>query len=123
MTLVLPDNLPVLDGDQIAELRDLDDGAGAVLAQIAGAFVQHAESQLAVLGELLQSENPDLLKIGAVAHGMCSGAGSVGARRLAQLCHQIQADFRAGDTSNVVACLPMIRSEFVAARSALAAIT
>ena len=83
MTPVLPDNLPILDAVQIEELRDLDGGAGDLLARIVGVFVTHTENHLAALGELLQSENQDLAKIGAIAHDMCSGAGSVGARRLA----------------------------------------
>ena len=122
MTPVLPDNLPILDAVQIEELRDLDGGAGDLLARIVGVFVTHTENHLAALGELLQSENQDLAKIGAIAHDMCSGAGSVGARRLAQLCHQVQADARTGNASNMMDGLTRIRAEFAMVRSAVAAL-
>lgn len=120
MTQVLLDNLPILDAAQIEELRDLDEGVGVILANIVDVFVNHTEGQVAALGELLQNENWDLAKIGAIAHDMCSGAGSVGARRLAQLCHHIQADARTGDTRFMMDCLTRIRAEFSIVRAAVA---
>ena len=113
------DSLPVLDAAQIKDLRDLDDGAGDVLASIVDVFVTQATAQIAELKSLVVA--PDLPKAKELAHGLKGASGNLGAGRLALLCAGLEAAAKAGDGADLAAYTAAIETEFNAARAAFAA--
>lgn len=112
------DALPVLDAAQIKDLRDLDDGAGDVLASIVEVFVTQAVAQIAELKALVAA--PDLVKVKDLAHGLKGASGNLGAGRLAMVCSGLEAAAKAEDGADLAAYVAAIDTEFSAARTALA---
>jgi histidine phosphotransfer protein HptB len=86
---------PTLDPERISMLRDLDDGAGEFLTEVAGEFERDATIQLAsTRAALLANDGPGLDRC---AHTFKGASANLGAQRLAQLCGTLQTCARNDD--------------------------
>ena len=115
----IDNNLPVLDMDQIEDLRGLDDGQGQVLASIAGAYLQQAPQQIAELKAHVSAGN--FPGIGATAHSFKGSSGNLGASRVAVVCKSLEVAGKGQDGSQLAPLLATLEREFAQARTALLA--
>ncbi|MEP6757341.1 MAG: Hpt domain-containing protein, partial [Chthonomonadales bacterium] len=58
------------------------------------------------------AERQDAAAVAEAAHGVKGASGTVGGRRLAELCHQLEVEGYAGSVASVNHLLPEIESEF-----------
>jgi len=86
--LTAPGSPSVLDHSMIEELRGLDDGQGAVLAQLVQLFVGGAPERLAAMQAALAQG--DFEQLSRHAHSLKSSAANLGAARMAACCQRLE---------------------------------
>jgi histidine phosphotransfer protein HptB len=106
-----------LDREQIEFLIGLDDGAGEVLAEIVGEYLAmavelRAETQAAM-------DQGDLDAARRLAHTFKGASANVGARRLAEVCAEIEAYARNGDRRALAALPARFEHEYACTSTAL----
>ncbi len=89
---------PSLDTAALARLRELDpDGRHGVVRRVLSAF----EASLVRMPAQLAAAEGDADAVAVIAHTMKSGAASVGAAELAQLCAEVEKRLRGGDHAHL----------------------
>ena len=112
-----PETAGVLDQSQIETLLSLDDGAGEVLAEIIGEYMARSGKNRSELLETVGSGDP--AAIARAAHTLKGASSNVGAASLADVCGEIEACGRHGQTDEAAALLPRFEAEFARAVKAL----
>jgi PAS domain S-box-containing protein len=93
-----------LDLKALASIRELDDGEGAILAEVVGIFFDEAPKHLQALRSALRGQ--DGAEMARVAHAFKSASGNVGATRVAKLCREIE---QIGRNGKVADALPLVQ--------------
>ncbi|MFF6984301.1 response regulator [Streptomyces sp. NPDC008343] len=106
------DQQPVVDPAAIDELRQAV-GDESVVTELIDAFFAEAPAQL----QRLHSQDIDELR--RSAHTLKSNVRSFGAKKLGELCAQMEADARAGDTSTAEDLAAHIEAEYERVHAAL----
>lgn len=119
MSRAMPDPAadPVLDPSMLANLRRI--GGPAVLTRFIDTFLDYAPGRLAAAEDALRAG--DVAAVAAVAHGLISSAGQLGAAQLSAASREIEALASAGDLTAVAQRSPAWRQAFDAAVTALRA--
>lgn len=117
MSRAMPDPAadPVLDPSMLANLRRIGGPAG--LTRFIDTFLDYAPARLAAAEDAIRSG--DLAAAAAVAHGLISSAGQLGAARLSAISREVEALASAGDLTAVAARSSAWRQAFDAAVAAL----
>jgi HPt (histidine-containing phosphotransfer) domain-containing protein len=102
-----------LDQEQINLLLSLDDGGGAVLAEIIGEFL--ATSDVLRLQLVNALGNDDLAAARAAAHTLKGASANVGATSLADVCAQLESRLGVGETDEAVGLSKFFEAEFARA--------
>ena len=116
-----PETLPVsdpLDPSQLALLRDLDDGEGAVLGEIIDEYLVQTANGRDDLVRVLDAG--DLHGLARAAHGLKGASANVGANGLAEICAQLEARARFAQLEGVRDLIDCFDAEFARVRDALA---
>jgi two-component system, sensor histidine kinase and response regulator len=104
------DDMPVaLDAKALAGIRELDDGAGVILAEVVGIFLQEVPQHLAGLNAALQ--RGDGAELSRVAHAFKSASGNVGAARVVKLCREIEHVGRSGKVGDALSLLQQLEQQ------------
>jgi two-component system, sensor histidine kinase and response regulator len=100
-----------LDHDVLAGLRGLQgDDETDIVAELAGMFLDDARSGLQALEEAV--EEGDAPAVERVAHTLKGSSGNMGARRMSDLCAQLEDAGAAGDFALSTELLERLREEF-----------
>jgi two-component system, sensor histidine kinase and response regulator len=121
----LPADLPppppavegALDKKALANIRELDDGEGAILAEVIGIFFGEAPQHLAGLRAALQAA--DAGELARVAHAFKSASGNVGAIGVVKLCRELERIGRSGQLADAPPLLAEVEQQFEAVRPLL----
>lgn len=111
----------VLDDEQIELLLGLDDGEGAILAEIAEEFCTLCSTTVTQLRDGLGASDLEVVRQGA--HSLKGACANVGAGGCARLCAGIEAAATAGDLINLKAQIELLHVELDRARQALRGVT
>ena len=121
--------LPVADSAGAGALADLDnaalnniralqkDGSNAILTKIINMYLTNSPQLLEKLQEAAATGNGELLR--ASAHSLKSASANLGAKKLAELCQQLETLGRDDKASEAVATLGIVEFEFEAVCNAL----
>ena len=109
-----------LDPEQIELLRSLDDGDGALLAEIIDEYLTQTTRDRALLAHVASEGDPEALH--RAAHALKGASVNVGATALAAVCAEIEARGRFGQLGGVAELLGRFDTEFSRVRDALTAI-
>jgi PAS domain S-box-containing protein len=104
-----PDGDCAIDAKALASIRELDDGEGAILAEVVAIFLDEAPRQLKALS--LAVEARDAAELARVAHAFKSASGNVGAVRVVKLCKEIERVGRSGEVADAPPLLREIQQE------------
>lgn len=114
----MDDAMPVLDPEQLAELRVIDGGKGAVFARLVDKFhVTLGARVQSIQGHALAGR---IAELASEAHALKGSASNLGAGRLAALCAEIEAAARTGEAENAARLVGRLAAESETARAALA---
>jgi len=114
-----PQPAPPLDEGVLASLRGLADPDGPdLLAELVELFMTDAPPRLAGIAQAVASSDAEALR--RCAHALKGASGTLGARRLADVCGALEAAGRAGTTEGVD--LAALHSEYESVRDALWAV-
>jgi two-component system sensor histidine kinase/response regulator len=105
-----------VDSAVLADLRELDVSCG-LLSTVITHFLEDFPTRLAVLQDALQHGDAGTLT--RVAHELNSSSGNLGARKMRQLCVELQALGRAKDLTKAGALLTQLVGEFELVRQRL----
>ena len=109
-----------LDREQIDLLLSLDDGEGAVLAEIVGEFFTTSDQVRAqLLGALGEG---DLPAAGRAAHTLKGASANVGAVALTEVSAQVEAHVIAGEQQGRVRLAEQFEAQYAGALDALRAL-
>ncbi len=90
-----------------------------MLSELAQMFFDDASSSLAVLRGAV--EGSDARSVERVAHSLKGSSASMGARRMAEICSELQEAGVSGDLSHAPELLERLEEEFGSVRPALEA--
>lgn len=108
----------VLDPHVIASLRELDEpGEPGLLEELVDIFLSDAPTRVAALEEALAAG--DGAQLERVAHSLKSSCGNLGAKNLAELCRQIEANGRQGRLEGTASLVARSRQAFAEVQRAL----
>ncbi|MBI1381820.1 MAG: hypothetical protein GC161_12120 [Planctomycetaceae bacterium] len=108
----------VLDPQVIASLRELDEpGEPGLLEELVDIFLSDAPTRVAALEEALAAG--DGAQLERVAHSLKSSCGNLGAKTLAELCRQIEANGRQGRLEGIASLVARSRQAFAEVQRAL----
>jgi len=113
-----------LDADALAEVRALQrDNAPDVLARVVAVYLEAAPANVKAIRDAVRAGDAGRLR--ASAHKLKSASASLGAKRLAELCAELEATGAAGGAASALAMLDIVEYEYeavvVALRAELAA--
>ncbi len=109
-----------LDREQIDLLLSLDDGDGAVLAEIVGEFFTTSDEMRAQLLQALGEG--DLPAAERAAHTLKGASANVGAAALAEVCAQVETQARSGEQHGAVRLTEQLEACYAGALDALRAL-
>jgi two-component system, sensor histidine kinase and response regulator len=98
-----------LDPKALAAIRELDDGEGAILAEVVGIFFDEAPRHLQALQAAHRSL--DGAELARAAHAFKSASGNVGAASVVRLCREIEQIGRSGKTADALPLLQQIEQQ------------
>jgi len=107
----------VIDREQIEMLRSLDDGEGAVLAEIIHEFLATSGPGRDRLLQGFGEGDSDVL--GRAAHTLKGASANVGATALADVCAELEMQARAAQFEGAHALVERFEVEFARATTAL----
>jgi two-component system, sensor histidine kinase and response regulator len=107
----------VIDRSQLEVLRSLDDGEGAVLAEIIEEYLTQTAAGRDELVRVLAEGDPGGLE--RAAHALKGASANVGAARLADLCAQMEARGRFAQLDGAAELVGSFDAEFRLVRDAL----
>lgn len=109
---------PTLDPKVLESLRELQqEGETDILAEIMHLFVEDAPSRIEQLRRA--AEDGDAGSVGRISHSLRGSSGNMGARRMQELCEQLQAAGASNDLARVRTLIESLEKEYARARSAL----
>lgn len=109
----------MLDLEQIEDLRQLDDGRGAVLAKIVGTYLKRAPEHIQLIGACLQEGRlTDLIN---AAHSFKGSSGNIGAKSIADICFSLEQMGKANDVAGLQNAVAQLQAEFTTTEPALKA--
>lgn len=107
-----------LDPTVLANLRKLEDATGAtILPQLLASFAAVTPPRLAALRAAVAAGDTHMVNQGA--HTLKGSAANLGARRMAQLCGDLEMLGQTSDLSTAASILASIEVEFICVRTAL----
>ena len=109
-----------LDREQVELLRGLDDGAGAVLAEIVDQYLVQTAQGREDLVRVLDEGDPEALR--RAAHALKGASANVGASALAEVCAQLEARGRFGQLDGATDLVGRFDAEFTRVREALTSV-
>ncbi len=109
----------VLDAKALANIRELDDGEGAILAEVIGIFFDETPRHLAGLRNAVNAK--DASELARVAHAFKSASGNVGASSVVKLCRELERIGRSGELADALPLLREIEQQVEAVRPLLKA--
>ena len=101
---------PILDAAVLESLRELDDGAGEIMRETVGVFLETTPERLA--GIELALAAGDVETVERLAHTLKSSSGIVGGRRMMGFCKSLEHAARAGGLGEAPSMLERISEEF-----------
>ena len=110
-----PAGAPLLDPVMLAKLRKI--GGPTLLTRFIDTFMSYAPARVD-LAEAAAGSG-DTATVAAVAHGLISSAGQLGATELSAISREVEGFASAGDIAAVAARLPAWRAAFGSALAAL----
>jgi two-component system sensor histidine kinase/response regulator len=114
------DRREVIEAKAIAGLRALNQkGDGHLLEELIDSFIADAPRQFSIMREAIAES--DAASLYRAAHLLKGSSGSLGARRLAELCDIIERHGRAGSVATAAGLLSVLEEEFTLVRQALEA--
>jgi HPt (histidine-containing phosphotransfer) domain-containing protein len=99
-----------LDRSKIGELLDMTDGDAAWLRELLDTYVADTRRRLDELHVVLAGG--EATEIQRAAHGIKGSSSNIGARRMADLCHEVEDVARAGDVAAARAHGTSLEEEF-----------
>jgi HPt (histidine-containing phosphotransfer) domain-containing protein len=112
----MPEN-DLLDPRMLDAIRQLDDGATVLLAQVVQIYLESAPGLLARLRNGLDQGDPELVR--QATHTLKSSSANLGANRLAELCKRLEAAARGGTLGRATPQADEVEAEFERVRAAL----
>jgi PAS domain S-box-containing protein len=106
-----------LDAKALASIRELDDGQGAILAEVIGIFFEETPHHLDGLRKALSAK--DAAELARVAHAFKSASGNVGATSVVKLCRDLERVGRSGELADAPQLLREIEQQVDAVRPLL----
>jgi len=94
--------------------------APRIVAGLIDSYLAEAASLIETLAQAW--ERSDVTELARVAHALCASSDFVGARKLAQLCQELERAGLAGERHGLEQRLAGIRQEYAAVRSAMEAV-
>ncbi len=110
---------PALDAKALANIRELDDGEGAILAEVIAIFFDETPRHLEGLRNAFSAK--DARELARVAHAFKSASGNVGATSVVKLCKELERVGRSGELADVPPLLREIEQQVEAVRPLLKA--
>ena len=111
--------LPLVDLDVVAELRDATGGDMDFVRELVDTFVEEAGGHLAALEAAIAAD--DVAGLVRPAHTLKSSSASVGAMRLSELGREIEEASRAGRADGLAERVVEVRTAWDATLAALRA--
>jgi PAS domain S-box-containing protein len=108
-----------LDTKALASIRELDDGEGAILAEVIGIFFDETPRHLDGLRKAVDAK--DASELARVAHAFKSASGNVGAGAVVKLCRELERIGRSGQLADAPPLLREIEQQVEAVRPLLKA--
>ncbi len=109
-----------LERARLAELRELQvEGEPDVLTEVIEVFINHTPARLSDLSQAIRQNKP--AEIIHLAHLLKGSSNTLGARRMADLCQQLEIKGQAGELDQVEALWQQLEKEFSRVRQALEA--
>jgi two-component system, sensor histidine kinase and response regulator len=118
-TATVPSDAP-LDLSQIEMLRSLDDGAGAVLAEIIDQYLVQTEQGRGELLRVVAEGDPHALE--RAAHALKGASANIGAAGLAAVCAELEAQGRFAQLEGAAQLVERFDVEFARVRDALSSV-
>ncbi len=106
-----------LDAKALASIRELDDGEGAILAEVIGIFFDETPRHLDSLRNAVNAK--DAAELARVAHAFKSASGNVGAAGVVKLCRELERIGRSGELGDAPPLLREIEQQVEAVRPLL----
>jgi two-component system, sensor histidine kinase and response regulator len=106
-----------LDAKALASIRELDDGEGAILAEVIGIFFDETPRHLDGLRSAVSAK--DATELARVAHAFKSASGNVGATSVVKLCRELERIGRSGQLADAPPLLREIEQQVEAVRPLL----
>ena len=106
-----------LDPGQIGLLRSLDDGEGAVLADIIAEYLNQCVAQRDALADAVAAGDADVLE--RTAHSLRGASANVGGAKLAQICGELEALGHAQHVADAATLLDLFDTELTRVCDAL----
>ncbi len=108
-----------LDVKALAGIRELDDGEGAILAEVIGIFFDETPRHLDGLRNAVNAR--DAAELARVAHAFKSASGNVGAAIVVKLCRELERVGRSGELADAPPLLREIEQQIEVVRPLLKA--
>ncbi len=109
-----------LDRGTLEQLRrNQRPGAPSIVGGLIDSYIADSTQLLEVLGRAV--EEPDVVALARAANSLGSGSAFLGARRLAQLCGELERAARAGEAGDLAQGIAHIRREYESVRAAMEA--
>ncbi len=108
-----------LDAKALASIRELDDGEGAILAEVIAIFFDETPRHLEGLRNAVSTR--DAPELARVAHAFKSASGNVGAAGVVKLCRELERVGRSGELADAPPLLREIEQQVEAVRPLLKA--
>ena len=107
-----------LDPAVLEDLADLEeDGGQSLVAELAGMFLQDADSHLNTLRKALDEDDANSVK--EAAHALKGSSGSIGAWRVQEVCARLQEAIESGELHRTPELLGRLNKELERARPEL----
>jgi HPt (histidine-containing phosphotransfer) domain-containing protein len=107
----------LLDPRMLDAIRQLDDGATGLLAQVVRMYFEAAPELLAKLRRGLEHGDFDLIR--QAGHSLKSASANLGAVRLAELCQRVESAARSGTLGPDTPGAHEVEAEFRRVQAAL----
>ena len=109
---------PSLDRSVLNGLKELRiAGHPDPLEELVEMYLKDSDSRLSAMKEALESQ--ETTKLAAVVHSLKGSSNNLGARRLGELCRQLEDQAKTGDLSGAEPLLDSIKQEFNAVKTSL----
>jgi signal transduction histidine kinase/DNA-binding NarL/FixJ family response regulator len=102
--------MPSIDARTVADLRALGGGKDDILREVAAIYLWDAPPRIETIAAAIAAD--DAHAMADAAHGLKSGSGNLGARRVRELCAALEERGRNGSTEGAAALLAQLRAAY-----------